>query len=222
MQRASWKQRAFGAALAFAVQAGFLLLVLLAPSHPPRLPSLPRETILIFPPLAVPAPSTIDARGPRKRRSTAPTLIPTPPPVVAPPSTSPSFAPPSGIAGFGRSLFGCTPENYASLTSEQRAHCPKPGEGLAKNNDQDLLTGPRNRAQDEAMWQEKWDEDHWLPAACLPGAGPGATAQCLLAQGRSENHRVTAAWEKIADDRAAAAKAKAPALPDVRQRRTAK
>ena len=45
-----------GAVLALLVQAGFLLLVLLSPSHHTRLASLPPETILLFPPLAVPAP----------------------------------------------------------------------------------------------------------------------------------------------------------------------
>jgi hypothetical protein len=222
MHRAGWKQRSLGAALALAVQAGFVLLVLLSPSHPTRQANQPRETILIFPPLAIPAPSTIDARGPRKKRITAPALIPVPPPVVAPPSTAPSLAPPSGMAGFGRSLFGCTPERYASLSPEERSHCPKPGEGLAHNNDQELITGPRSRAKDEAMWQEKWDEDHWVPAACLPGGGPGTTAQCLMQQGMAENHRAAAAWAKIAADRAAAAKPNPPSLPDVRQRQTTK
>jgi hypothetical protein len=221
MQRASWKQRGLGAALALLVQAGFVLLVLLSP-HSHRSASLPRETILLFPPRVAPAPSTIDARGPRRKRSIAPGLTPVPPPAVTPPSAAPSLAPPSGLAGFGRSLFGCTPENYAALTPDEREHCPKPGEGLARNNDRELLTGPRGHAKDEAMWQEKWAEDHWVPVACLPGAGPGATAQCLMAQGRDENHRAAAAWDKIATDRAAAAKAKAPPLPNVRQRQTAK
>ena len=220
MQRASWRQRALGATLALLVQAGFVLLVLLSP-HPHHRASPLRETILLFPPLAVPAPSTIDARGPRRTRSIVPALTPVPPPAVTPPSTAPSFAPPSGLAGFGRSLFGCTPENYASLTPEERSHCPKPGEGLAKSNDQELLTGPRSHARDEAMWQEKMDEDHWMPGACLPGP-IGAIINCQLAQSRAENRRAAAAWEKIAADRAAANKPKPPPLPDVRQRRATK
>ena len=57
-----------GGVLALLVQAGFLLLVLLSPSHSARPDSPARETLLFFPPLAVPAPSTIDARGPRRKR----------------------------------------------------------------------------------------------------------------------------------------------------------
>jgi hypothetical protein len=55
MHNTRWKQRVAGAALAFAVQAGFLLLVLLSPSHRPRPRELQRETILFFPPLATPS-----------------------------------------------------------------------------------------------------------------------------------------------------------------------
>jgi hypothetical protein len=129
MSSGAHKQRdqALGGALALLVQSLFLLLVLLSPSHPPRATSLSRETILFFPPLAVPKPSVIDARAPRKPRGIAPARAPAPPPVTARPSpATPSLAPPSGIAGFGRSLFSCAPEQYASLTDEQRSHCPKP------------------------------------------------------------------------------------------------
>src|SRR6185437_2961924 len=73
-----------GGALALLVQALFVLLVLLSPSHHTRLARLPPEAILLIPPLAVPAPTTIDARGPRRRRT--PALIPVPPPLIAPPS----------------------------------------------------------------------------------------------------------------------------------------
>jgi hypothetical protein len=218
MRDASWKRRALGATLALCVQAMFLLLVLLSPSHPAKIAGLAHETILLLAPLAVPAPSTIDARGPRRRRTTAPALVPIPPTIAAPPSAAGPPAAPSGLAGFGQSLFGCAPERYASLTPDQRAHCPKPGEGLAKNDDRDLNNPPRSRAKLEAMWQEQWDEDHWVPGACLPGGGPGATAMCMMAQGRGENHRTIAAWEKIADDKAAALKPKPPPVPPALRR----
>jgi len=61
-----------GGALALLVQAIFALLVLLSPSHSTRPASLARETLLFFPPLVVPAPSTIDARGPRRSASHLP------------------------------------------------------------------------------------------------------------------------------------------------------
>jgi hypothetical protein len=211
MTRASWKQRAFGATLALSVQAIFLLLVLLSPSHHARLASLPPESILLIPPLAVPAPSTIDARGPRRRRAAAAALIPVPPPIITPPAPTTSLAPSSGLAGFGRSLFGCAPEHYADLTPDERAHCPKPGEGLAKNDDRDLVTPPRSRAKLEAMWQEQWDEDHWVPGPCPPSDRP--VVLCLLDQSIAENRRAEAAWDKIAEDRAAALKPKPPPVP---------
>ncbi len=215
MRQASWKQRGLGAALALSVQAIFLLLVLLSPSHHVGLASLPPESILLISPLAVPAPFTIDARGPRRRRSAAPALVPVPPPVIAPPSAAPSLAPPSGLAGFGRSLFGCAPERYANLTPDERALCPKPSEGLAKNDDRDLVTPPRSHTKLEAMWQEKWDEDHWMPGPCPPGDRPAVL--CLLNQTVAENRRAAAAWGKIAVDRAAALKPKLLVPPPFRR-----
>jgi hypothetical protein len=210
MRQASWKQRGLGATFALSVQAIFLLLVLLSPSHHARLASPPPESILLIPPLAVPAPTTIDARGPRRRRTPAPALVLVPPPIVAPPTAAAPLAPPSGLAGFGRSLFGCTPEHYADLTPDERAHCPKPGEGLAKNEDRDLNTPPRSRAKLEAMWQEQWDEDHWVPGPCPPSDKPAAL--CLMEQAVAQNRRAKAAWDKIAEDRAAALKPK-PLVP---------
>ena len=212
MQQASWRQRALGATLALLVQATFALLVLLSPSHSLRPASLVRETLMFFPPLAAPAPSTIDARGPRRKRITPSDVLAVPPPIVAPPSTAAPLASPSGMAGFGRALFGCAPERYALLTPEERSHCPRPGEGLAKNDDRDLLTPPKSHAKMEAMWQEQWDEDHWRPAPCLPTGGIPVAA-CLLGQSIAENRRREAAWDKITADRAADLKPKPPKLP---------
>jgi hypothetical protein len=138
-----------GGVMALVVQASFLLLVLLSPSHSTRPASLARETLLFFPPLAVPAPSTIDARGPRKKRiAPSETLVVrfASPPVAASPLT-----PPSGLAGFGQALFGCAPEHYADLTPDQRAHCPKPGEGLANQEQPDLMGAP-SHVKDNARW----------------------------------------------------------------------
>jgi hypothetical protein len=73
------------------------------------------------------------------------------PPPISAPSQTPSLAPPSGLAGFGRSLFGCAPERYASLTPDERAHCSKPGEGLATNRLPDLMGG-QSHVKDNARW----------------------------------------------------------------------
>jgi len=211
MSDATWRGRTLGAALALLVQALFLSMVVLSPSRPMKPPiSLAHETIFLLRPLTRPAPTTIDARSiasPRLHKI-APVTVPT-----LPPAAAPSLAPPSGLAGFGRALFGCAPEHYADLTPDERAHCPKPGEGLAKNDDKGLLSEPRSHAKYEARWQEQWTEDHWVPAPCLPGSE--TVAQCLIDQTQAENRRSQAAWNKIAADEAAATRANLPPMPPI-------
>jgi hypothetical protein len=154
-----------GGVLALLVQAGFLLLVLLSPSHSTRPASPARETLLFFPPLAVPAPSTIDARGPRRKHiapsNTLPVLTIASPTVAASP-----LAPSSGLAGFGQALFGCAPEHYADLAPDQRAHCPKPGEGLANKEQPDLMGTP-SHVKDNVRWANAMAHKQTLPM--LPG-----------------------------------------------------
>jgi hypothetical protein len=129
------------------------------------------------------------------------------------------LAPPGGIAGFGRSLFDCAPEHYAELTPDERAHCPKPGEGMAKRDDNDLTAPPRSRAKDELLWQEQWAEDHYVPAVCPLGDGPGAVARCVLEQAKAENHRRAAAWQKIEDQKAARLQEPKRPVPNIGVRR---
>src|SRR6185437_8679397 len=154
-----------GGVLALLVQAGFLLLVLLSPSHSTRPAGLARETLLFFPPLAVPAPSTIDARGPRRKRI-PPSGTLAAAPIASPPVAASPLAPPSGLAGFGQALFGCAPEQYADLTPDRRAHCPKPGEGLANNEQPDLMGTP-SHVKDNARWANAMAHKQVLPM--LPG-----------------------------------------------------
>jgi hypothetical protein len=154
-----------GGGLALLVQAGFLLLVLLSPSHSTRPASPARETLMFFPPLAVPTPSTIDARGPRRKRIAPTDALPVPP-IASPPVAASPLAPPSGLAGFGQALFGCTPEHYADLTPDQRAHCPKPGEGLANTEQPDLMGG-HSHVKDNARWANAMAHKQILPM--LPG-----------------------------------------------------
>jgi hypothetical protein len=209
MSGATWRGRALGAALALLVQALFLSMVMLSPSRP-RI-NLPHEAFFLLRPLAKPAPTTIDARSiasPRPRKVAPVIVVPT-----LPLATTPSLAPPSGLAGFGQTLFGCAPEHYADLTPDERARCPKPGEGLAKNDDKDPLSEPKSHAKYEARWQEQWSEDHWVPAPCLPGSE--SVAQCLIDQAQAENRRTQAAWNKIAADEAAATRTKPPPIPPI-------
>ena len=200
--------------LALLVQTTFLLLVLLTPSRLVR-PEIERETLLLLPPIAPPKPTTIDARPP-STLSTAQPIVPPPP--SAPPVMIAPLAPPGGIAGFGRSLFGCAPEHYAELTPDERAHCPKPGEGMAKRNDNDLLAPPRSHAKDEALWQEQYAEDHYVPPICPPSDGP-PVGFCVMHQAMAENHRREQAWQKITEDKAKRLQEPKRTVPNIGVRR---
>lgn len=214
MPRATWRRRASGAVLALLVQATFLLLVLLTPSRLVR-PAMERETLLLLPPIAPPKPTTIDARPP-STLSTAPPIVSPPP--SAPPVMLAPLAPPGGIAGFGRSLFGCAPEHYAELTPDERANCPKPGEGMAKRDDNDLATQPRSHAKDEALWQEQFAEDHYVPPICPPSDGP-PVGFCVMHQAMAKHHRQQEAWQKIEDQKAARLQEPKRPLPKIGVRR---
>jgi hypothetical protein len=154
-----------GSVLALLVQAGFLLLVVLSPSRSTGPASPERETLLFFSPLAVPAPSTIDARGPRRKRI-APSYTLVVPPMASPPVAASPLAPQSDLAGFGQALFGCAPEHYADLTPDQRAHCPKPGEGLANREQPDLMGMP-SHVKDNVRWANAMAHKQTVPM--LPG-----------------------------------------------------
>jgi len=154
-----------GGALALLVQAIFALLVLLSPSHSTRPASLARETLLFFPPLVVPAPSTIDARGPRRKRIAPSATLPVPP-IASPPVAASPLSPPSDLAGFGQALFGCAPEHYADLPPDRRAHCAKPGKGLANKEQPDLMD-MLSHVRDNARWANAMAHKQTLPM--LPG-----------------------------------------------------
>jgi hypothetical protein len=214
MRNPPWQSRTVGALLALLVQTAFVLLLITTrtTTSPLRTP-LP-ETLLFLRSLPRPAPPAPATVPNRTARPATPFIVPTVP-NIAPPV----LAPPSGIAAFGRSLFGCAPEHYADLPPDERAHCPKPGEGMAVNQPPDLLNPPKSRAKDEALWQEQWAEDHWVPTVCPPGDGPGAVVNCLLQQSIAENRRRQAAWQKIADDKAAALLEPKRPLPNIGVRR---
>jgi hypothetical protein len=135
-----------GALLAVAVQALFVAALLLWAVPPLSRVREQKEIFFRLVPAAPPAPPV--------RIIGAPTA-PVRKPVASAPAPSPAAtslaASPSGIAGFGQSLFGCAPENYASLTPDQRAHCAKPAEGLALQHEPDLMGGP-SHVKDNARW----------------------------------------------------------------------
>jgi hypothetical protein len=95
---------------------------LLSPPPSSRSARPARETWLSFPPLGMPAPSTIDARGPYRKHN-VPFHTPPVQSVAAPPLAASPTAPSSDLAGFGQALFGCAPENFTSLDEAQRSRC---------------------------------------------------------------------------------------------------
>ncbi|HET7084640.1 MAG TPA: hypothetical protein VFI23_07715 [Rhizomicrobium sp.] len=139
-----------GATLALLVQAALIAGAILSLTKPIILPRvLQHEATLWLRPLlhVVPAivPRTIDARG----RHASPIHAPLPA-FVPPNGSAASPAPPSDLSALGRAVFGCAPEHYAELSPEDRAHCPKPGEGLA-SQPPDLMGGP-SHVKDNVRW----------------------------------------------------------------------
>jgi len=152
-------QRGISGALALLVQvAAVFLFVVSRPSIAPT--HTQRETIFLLPRIpeaAPPAPPIIGAPAAPVRKPVVPAPAPAAPSVAAPPS---------GLAGFGQSLFGCAPENYANLTPDARAHCTRPGEGLAYNRAPDLM-GPDSHVKDNARWANAMA--HRQTVRMLPG-----------------------------------------------------
>jgi hypothetical protein len=202
------RDRTRGAVLALSVQALFVLTIVFSSSRlaPPRNPA--RETILLLHSLPRIAPPIARARAPAAAFRAIPPEIPVAP-ALAP------LVPPSGIAGFGRSLFGCAPEHYADLPPDERAHCPKPGEGMAVNQPPDLLNPPKSRSKDEALWLEEQTEERWNTEC----AGAAEIVKCMIQQTRAERRRAQAAMQKIADDKALALQEPKRPVPRIGVRR---
>lgn len=162
--------RILGALLAIGMQAGLAALLLNTKTARPRTPAQP-ETILIFP---VPRPATAPlakTTAQRDNRAAVPSSSTEPP---APPSSV--TAPQPDISSLGEMLFGCAPESYANLSSERRARCPRPGEGLAIGQPPDLM-GTRSHVKNEAHWRQEWARVH--SPALLP-CGGFTNLLCLL------------------------------------------
>lgn len=180
--------RAAGALLAVAVQALFVAALLLWAVPPLSVVRPEREILFRLVPAAPPAPPVRIIGVP-----TAPTHKPAAA-LPAPSSVAPSaMAPPSGIAGFGQSLFGCAPETYNSLPPDAHARCPKPGEGMTARTEPDLMGGP-GHVKDEAHWRMEWARVH--EPSLLPCNG-FANIMCLLgkiANGSLDDYGDPAKW----------------------------
>ena len=116
-----------------------------------------------------------------------------------------------GLEGVsGQALNDCTPEKYANLPPEQKAHCPKPGAGVAIQELPKLL-GPYPQAEDEASWQEQWDEKHFVVGLCDPSMG--VVVQCQIQQSIAESERAADVNSHLARDKAASLKPPSPPIP---------
>lgn len=209
MPRAAWQSRFTGGLLALLVQAALIAGAILSLTRPVFYPR-PHETILVLRPLPQVEPRIIriDARGSHPARAL-------PAPQSAPrqnqPAESPSLAATPDLQGLGRALFGCAPEHYAELSPQDRAHCPKPGEGLAR--EPDLATPPRSHAKDEPYWQEQFRRARVSYGICSGGAV--TTAQCLLEQDRAEHQREQEFDQQEADRKAAALQEPKHPVPNI-------
>lgn len=203
MADAGLGKRAGALTLALGLQA--LLAALLIHSISGTVPLHPwtREMSLLLAAQPKPPPPVIEARKPAAPAPIGPSPAFTLPPQLAAP------APPAGIAGFGRAMFGCAPENIGALSAEDRARCDRTA--LAPPpRDSDLAAPPSSHARDEALWQEQWAEAHWQPALCPVGA---ALFNCLMDQIHAEHLRVQDARRHLAAAKAAAMRVPGPPLP---------
>jgi hypothetical protein len=171
------RERIAAALLALCLHTAFLALLLHSFQQFAAQSRHRSETTLLLPRLAAPsaAPHVIDARG-RPRRSRAPPKVAPQQETVLPAAPGNAAAPQPDIRSLGRSLFGCAPETYANLPAEQRARCPKPGEGLAIREAPNLM-GEHSHVKDETHWQEEWARER--SPALLPCLG-GLNVLCLL------------------------------------------
>lgn len=194
------------AVAALVLQLLFILLLahfLLAPQAQKE---RAREMLLLLRPLAR-LPPERPALPPKPSRAIA-----IPRPVVPPllPNAGPSIinpAPPSALEAFGRALYGCTPENMANLSPQDRAKCPPLAQ--APKPDQDLVEQPRSHAKDEAFWAEEKAERDWVPN-CF---GAEVVAKCMMQQSMAEQQRAQQARAAIAEERRRRAQPPPPPMP---------
>lgn len=119
---------------------GLLLMLLLHAFTQKNMRAMsPRETILRLLPLLQRAPQEEAAPSTGTARNARP--LPAP---IMPPSTATMPAP--DVTGLGMRLFGCAPEQLATLTPEERARCAT---GL-KAPDHTVVTIPKSHVQDPA------------------------------------------------------------------------
>ena len=143
------RDRVAAATGALLLQLGFIAAFIHAFSTqvPPR--QLQHELTFFLPRLRTkPAPVPTTPRAP-SRSEDLPLYVPPLSSLRPPPANDAAI-----LQNLGRSLFGCAPENYANLTPQQRALCPRPGDGVAIQNAPNPMNTP-SHAKNEAYWQEE-------------------------------------------------------------------
>jgi hypothetical protein len=170
--------RAAAATGALLLQLGFIAAFIHAFSTqvPPR--RLQRELTFFLPRLLPKfAPVTEAPRAP----SASPSLpILVPPLLPLRPAPPIAGAPPAGLQNFGRALFGCAPETYASLTPQQRALCPPPGQSMTIPQ----TPNPSSHTKDEAHWKEELRRQHAPVLLFAPGGAYAAETHTNSADAR--------------------------------------
>lgn len=175
------KDRLSSLALALLLQMGLLALLIFSFEVIPHLAPEP-ETILTLPPMVKPKPQAlpqiIDARG-KLPNPTRPAQTGAPPTLSPPQGTSSAIAPavvapptPGALQALGHALFDCAPEKLASMSAEDRAHCPPLTGGTAHKNDTGPPTSPY-QAKDKALWDEEMARKNSVP-------GPGTNRAVIL------------------------------------------
>jgi len=172
-------QRIASAAAALLLQAGFLLLLLQAVQLSPIRKELSREVTLTFLPLPA-----VWARPATQASPGIPSLVrPQVAPLTPPASSVIPAVPPGAIAGFGQALNDCAPENYENLSPDQKAHCVRPGQGVAVQEAPNLMGTP-SEVKDQARWANALAHEKsppWLPCTSViaPEFGPGYRASAF-------------------------------------------
>ncbi len=157
------QQRFATASAAILVQ--ILLVMLFIHSVMPGKPrQMAREMMTMLRPIFRPVPPMRAPEQPLPRMIVPPAAVASPAPGDRAMNVAP--APPITLEGIGRALFGCAPERYADLPPDERARCPKPGEGMAGNQAPDLMGGP-SHVKDNSRWANAMA--HRQTVRMLPG-----------------------------------------------------
>ncbi|HEX4303004.1 MAG TPA: hypothetical protein VHZ78_09435 [Rhizomicrobium sp.] len=180
-RRVWWQSpRWIGAALVAAVHAvAVVFLVTSITSGPLNLPA-PREIFFLFhpppPPHRPPPPRTVFIPPTQPAAPVFRAIAPLPPDV------------PTDAKGLALSLFGCTPENLADLTPEQRMHCS--GTPVMTSFGSSFDTPLQEHALQATRWRAAVAERNTpLSVPCitvskddLPGssAGPGRSGNRIM------------------------------------------